>query len=107
LQEIHAKMERELAKEGAKLVEVSACIHVPHAGCACRKPEAGMLLALAEKYEIDLASSYMIGDRDVDIQAGKRAGTLTILVGGAHHTLADYTADNLQEAVGIIERLSS
>ncbi|MED2229457.1 HAD hydrolase-like protein, partial [Bacillus thuringiensis] len=52
----------------------------PKDGCSCRKPEAGMLLQLARKYDIDLAGSYMIGDQETDICAGKKAGTKTIRI---------------------------
>ena len=42
--------------------------------CGCRKPEPGLLFELAQKWEIDLSASVMIGDRDSDVEAGHRAG---------------------------------
>jgi D-glycero-D-manno-heptose 1,7-bisphosphate phosphatase len=60
-----------------------------------------MLTRLAAKYEIDLKASYMIGDRNVDIDAGKNAGCKTIKIGKAYNK-ADYIANNLLDAVKII-----
>lgn len=48
--------------------------------CSCRKPNPGMLTAVAEEYGIDLKSSYVIGDKWIDVEAGRRAGCATILV---------------------------
>jgi D-glycero-D-manno-heptose 1,7-bisphosphate phosphatase len=82
LLEIHKHMQEKLINENvdAHIHEFVACIHRPNDGCSCRKPEAGMLLQLAQKYDIDLASSYMIGDQETDICAGKKAGTRTIRI---------------------------
>lgn len=85
LEEIHNKMETELGKSGAYLDAIYFCPHHPHKGyegevealkidCDCRKPKPGMLLKASEDYNIDLARSYMIGDSDNDIEAGKAAG---------------------------------
>ncbi|MGH0679131.1 D-glycero-alpha-D-manno-heptose-1,7-bisphosphate 7-phosphatase [Bacillus luti] len=82
LLEIHRHMQAKLINENADahIHEFVACIHRPKDGCSCRKPEAGMLLQLAKKYNIDLAVSYMIGDQETDIYAGKKAGTKTIRI---------------------------
>ncbi|WLD91545.1 HAD family hydrolase [Alkalihalobacillus sp. AL-G] len=98
LAEIHEHLESELKKDGAAIDEITACTHKPKAGCGCRKPEAGMILELAEKYEVDLAESYMVGDRKTDIDAGKKAGTKTIFIGNEIST-ADYKASNLPKAI--------
>lgn len=78
---VHQKMAEDLGKSGAVIDEVVYCPHKPSAGCACRKPKPTMILDLAEKHDIDLARSYMIGDRAADIAAGKEAGVMTILIG--------------------------
>ncbi|WP_195743491.1 D-glycero-alpha-D-manno-heptose-1,7-bisphosphate 7-phosphatase [Bacillus cereus] len=82
LLEIHRHMKEKLINENpdAHIHEFAACVHRPKNGCTCRKPEAGMLLQLAQKYDIDLVSSYMIGDQETDICAGKKAGTRTIRI---------------------------
>lgn len=91
LNEIHNKMETLLGNEGAYLDAVYFCPHHPHKGykgeipelkfeCDCRKPKPGMLLKAAKDYNIDLEKSWMIGDGEIDIEAGKNAGCKTILL---------------------------
>lgn len=93
LQEIHNKMETLLGHDGAYLDGIYFCPHHPHKGykgeiaelkfdCDCRKPKPGMLLAAAEKFNIDLTQSWMIGDGENDIFAGKNAGCKTAIIGG-------------------------
>jgi D-glycero-D-manno-heptose 1,7-bisphosphate phosphatase len=56
------------------------CYHDDGDGCDCRKPAPGLLLRAAAQHEIELASSYMVGDRWRDVEAGSRAGCKTILI---------------------------
>ncbi|KAA0546644.1 HAD family hydrolase [Bacillus sp. BGMRC 2118] len=102
LHNVHKEMKKQLAKFGAHVIEVSYCAHKPHEGCECRKPGAKMLVDLAEKYNITLEESYMIGDRDVDILAGKAAGTKTILIGKDPSVQADHQFPSLWEAATYI-----
>ncbi len=81
LQKIHEKMKQDIAKAGATIDDVAYCPHKPKAGCRCRKPEAQMLRDLAEKHRISLQDSIMVGDRDPDIAAGKKAGCKTVFIG--------------------------
>lgn len=60
--------------------EFRVCFHDDGDNCACRKPLPGMLLEAAAGKDIDLAASFMIGDRWRDVEAGKRAGCGTILI---------------------------
>ncbi|WAH38908.1 D-glycero-alpha-D-manno-heptose-1,7-bisphosphate 7-phosphatase [Alicyclobacillus dauci] len=83
LHEVHNKMQDILVADGAHLDAIHYCPHAPKAGCTCRKPKPGMILEMASQYHLDLERSYMVGDRDVDILAGKRAGCKTVLVGEA------------------------
>ena len=89
LEEIHNKMETLLGNEGAYLDAIYFCPHHPHKGyegeipelkidCECRKPKPGMLLKAAEDFNIDLSRSWMIGDDDNDVIAGKAAGCRSI-----------------------------
>lgn len=107
LEGIHAKMEEEVQAGGGQFTEIRACIHKPRAGCSCRKPKPGMLLSLAEKYNVDLSQSFMIGDRDVDIEAGKAAGTKTILIESEEkiEQVPDYTCPHLLAASSLILEL--
>lgn len=83
---IHARMERLLAEEAGALVDaIYYCPHHPHGGfpeenpaykieCSCRKPKPGMLLEAAERFNIDLSASYLVGDSPRDLEAGQAAG---------------------------------
>lgn len=93
LDEIHKKLETELGLEGAYVDGLYYCPHHPHKGydgevvelkidCDCRKPKPGMLLNAAVDFNIDLVSSYMIGDGENDVKAGINAGCKSILVNG-------------------------
>jgi transaldolase len=59
---------------------IRVCYHDDGDGCACRKPKSGMLVEAAAEHGIDLAASWMVGDRWRDVGAGKAAGCRTILV---------------------------
>jgi D-glycero-D-manno-heptose 1,7-bisphosphate phosphatase len=104
LQSIHDHMLKEIKRAGGFIQEVSCCTHKPHEGCECRKPEAGMLLDLAKKHDIDIAQSYMVGDREVDIKAGRKAGCTTILLtdSPSHLYDADHMFPNLMDAAEFI-----
>ena len=93
LDEIHNKMETLLGFEGSYLDSIYFCPHHPHSGyegevkelkfdCDCRKPKPGMLLKAAEDFNIDLSQSWMVGDGESDIKAGKVAGCHTALLVG-------------------------
>lgn|SRR5699024_6192618 len=89
LKAIHKKMEADLAEYGALIDDIIYCPHKPHGNCPCRKPNPKMILDLADKYAIDLTASYMAGDREPDIEAGKQAGTKTVLLGEKDKAAAD------------------
>lgn len=101
LDTVHRFMIEQIKNTGGKIKEVKACIHKPHEGCYCRKPKPGMILDLIKSYQIDGAQSYMVGDRDVDIQAGKKAGVRTVFIGHhvPRHVQPDYVFPSLYEAV--------
>ena len=77
---LHAKLRAGLAAGGAHIDAIYYCPHGPNDGCDCRKPAAGMVLQAARDYDIDLAGSWLVGDRPGDIACGAAAGTRTILV---------------------------
>ena len=83
LKKIHARMKEELRKERAVIDGIYYCPHDIEDHCGCRKPEPGMLLKAAREHDIDLDQSWMIGDNESDIEAGKRAGCKTILIGSS------------------------
>ena len=112
LHEIHNKMETLMGTDGAYLDGIYFCPHHPHKGyegevpelkfeCECRKPKPGMLIKAAEDFNIDLAASWMIGDGENDVKAGKAAGCKTGLI-GTHNFGQDITITSLREFVNYI-----
>ncbi len=118
LDQIHAELDYALALEHAYLDDLYYCPHHPDKGypgeiaklkveCNCRKPAPGMLLQAAEKYNINLADSWIIGDRQADIEAGKLAGcqTVGVLTGNALKNIyiaPDFIFHNLEQAIDYI-----
>ena len=105
LQLIHNKMETLLGAEGAYLDAIYYCPHHPHKGyegevtelkidCECRKPKPGMLIKAAEDFNIGLENSWMIGDGENDVRAGKAAGCRTALIGEGEYG-QDMTGESL------------
>lgn len=81
LQAIHAKMLNAVEEAGGKITAIQYCIHMPDAGCYCRKPNPGMLYALAKQLNCpSLEQIPFIGDRVSDIQAAEAAGATPITI---------------------------
>jgi D-glycero-D-manno-heptose 1,7-bisphosphate phosphatase len=74
---IHEDMQRQL---DGQLDGLYFCPHLPDAGCECRKPEVGMIKAAIEDLDIELAGSWIVGDKEIDMETGFRAGLFTALV---------------------------
>jgi D-glycero-D-manno-heptose 1,7-bisphosphate phosphatase len=104
LHEIHDRMVEMIKDHGGHIKEVAYCPHKPKAGCECRKPNAGMLIDLAKRHDIDLSSSVMVGDHERDIEAGKKAGCKTVFI-GTEETSADEKTNSLKAAVPLIRHL--
>jgi D-glycero-D-manno-heptose 1,7-bisphosphate phosphatase len=124
IHEVHAGVARELAAGDARLDAVYYCPHHPTAGeppyrqdCDCRKPRPGLLHRAAAAHHIDLARSYVIGDRQGDLELAWSVGATGVLVRTGYgrgeleyHAPAwprgpDMVADHLLEAV--VDILSS
>jgi len=67
-------MKDRLEKEGIVIDDIFFCPHSPEESCECRKPSAGMIEKARAKYDIDIDSSLIIGDKDSDMQAGVKGG---------------------------------
>ena len=87
VQAIHQQMTKDLESSGAKVDAIYYCAHHPTVGeppyqldCDCRKPKPGLLLRAAHDYDIDLAKSWMVGDRYSDIELAANAGVKSALV---------------------------
>ena len=77
---IHEKMKANVLAAGGRVDFVIYCPHMPDAGCSCRKPKPGMLIAIAQHFDCSLNNVRFIGDRVSDIQAAEAAGALPIMV---------------------------
>jgi D-glycero-D-manno-heptose 1,7-bisphosphate phosphatase len=80
LEAIHQRLCELLKAEGAELDAIYVCPHRPDAGCSCRKPETGLVQRAAREYNFDPAQSFVIGDKECDIELGRGIGAVTILV---------------------------
>lgn len=114
LNNIHNKMETLLGKDGAYVDAIYYCPHHPHKGyegeitelkieCECRKPKPGLILKAAKDFNIDIASSWMIGDSENDILAGKNAGCKTALISSELKNYGqDKTVKSLNDFINIL-----
>jgi D-glycero-D-manno-heptose 1,7-bisphosphate phosphatase len=91
------------------LDEFRVCPHDNADACDCRKPKPGMLLAAAKEHGIDLAASFMVGDRSGDVLAGAAAGCRTFLIERSYSKASscrpDYKVADLAEAARIVAGL--
>jgi D-glycero-D-manno-heptose 1,7-bisphosphate phosphatase len=80
LNAIHDKMHKAVNQMGGRIDAVFFCPHAQDAGCACRKPQPGMLLEIAERFNVALPEMLAIGDSLRDLRAASAAGARPILV---------------------------
>ena len=88
--------------------EIIVCPHDDKDNCSCRKPKPGMIVDLSKKYDINLKKSFVIGDGEKDMIAGKNAGCFCILIDTPYnkHVKEKYRVKDLSSAVKIIEKMS-
>jgi len=106
---VNREMFRQLAPARVRIDKIYFCPHSIVEGCDCRKPQVGLLRRAKEDLNLDFSHSYTIGDKTSDIEAGRRAGTRTILLktghGGQDNEYAiqpDYVAEDLLDAANYI-----
>lgn len=121
VQTVHDRMTAELENGGARLDAIYYCAHHPSVGeppyrfdCDCRKPKPGLIRRAAAELDVDLAGSWMVGDRYSDVELARNAGVKSMFVlsgygrGEWEHQRASWTtqpdsvAENLLEAVRLI-----
>ena len=121
IMEVHKRLGAELAEQNARLDAIYYCAHHPSVGeppyrldCDCRKPKAGLIKRAATDFEIDLAKSWMVGDRYSDIELAHNAGLRSAFVlsgygrgeweyqRGSWKLEPDLVSENLLEAVNSI-----
>ncbi len=124
LRRMSAKIGEELATRGTSLDGEYFCLHSPdglvkelRVSCDCRKPKPGLLLKAAKERDIDLSGSYFVGDGLIDVEAGKKAGCGTILVGHVTTFLSkmmeergatpDHMVHTLKDVPELLARLSA
>lgn len=91
------------------LDKIYTCYHDDQDACSCRKPQPGLILQAARDWQVDPASSFMIGDRWKDVAAGRAAQCTTFLIDQKYaeveRATPHYRVNNLSEAAYLIEQL--
>jgi len=115
--DVHHHVTDLFVRAGAPLPASLLCPHAPEAGCGCRKPAPGMLLAAADRLGLDLRQACLVGDALTDLEAARAAGVPSVLVrtgrGADQERQARPgqlrgipVADSLVEAVDVVLRLA-
>jgi D-glycero-D-manno-heptose 1,7-bisphosphate phosphatase len=111
LNKIHGRLIEMVRSAGARLEGIYYCPHTPENGCSCRKPAPGLLIQAAFELGFDPSSAVVVGDKLTDIEFGKQAGAITILLATSppppNSVMPDYIASNLLEATRTIHTLRS
>ncbi len=106
---VHEHIDKVFHGHGVKFSEYAYCPHNPvgniepyNVVCGCRKPKSGLFKKIIDKYNVDVRVSWMIGDTERDMKAGRSCGLKTVLVrtGDFHFSeSADYVENDLSSAV--------
>jgi histidinol-phosphate phosphatase family protein len=104
LARIHDKMQKELAKHGARVDAIYYCPHHPDENCGCRKPKPKMVLQASLDLDIDLSQSYVIGDSEMDVELARQAGCKAGIRVGEWGGTSDWVAASFKDAVEKILR---
>ena len=91
-----------LRGEGIVFSEIFICPHMPAEQCNCRKPKIGLVSEFLKAKSLDLQHTYMVGDRETDVQFGKNIGCKTIRLGDASESKADVVTKNFLDACRFI-----
>lgn len=117
LSKIHERMKQEFQKFDVVLDGIYYCPHHPYDNCNCRKPNIGLFEEAVKEHNIGVKTSYMLGDKILDIGAGKKIGVRTVLIPEPHlrkellskkfewEYYPDYIANNFIDAVEWILKL--
>ncbi len=107
---VEAEVLRQL---GAGLIDGTYfCPHLPGQHCSCRKPATGMILEATREYQVDFSRSFLVGDKEIDVECARNAGVRSIRVktGPQRDTsdsTADWVAEDLRAAVEIISNTTA
>lgn len=99
LKRVHQHMNDSFRFDG-----IYACTHDDGHHCDCRKPKPGLIFQSAREHGVDIRRSFLVGDRDKDIEAGRSAGCVTVFVKKSYSGKAwgDFLARDLPDAAGLI-----
>jgi D-glycero-D-manno-heptose 1,7-bisphosphate phosphatase len=102
---MHARIRAEAASRKVRLLDILYC-DAPDSEHPRRKPNPGMLLEAAQKYDLDLTRSWMIGDNESDVLTGQRAGCRTMYVGTkALAVVPDYRVERMEELADVLAKV--
>jgi imidazoleglycerol-phosphate dehydratase/histidinol-phosphatase len=101
---VQEKILKSFEGEGIRFSKIFMCPHDAQDECACRKPKIGLLRGYLRTAKIDLAHSYVIGDRETDVQLARNIGCKAIRLCGNVQTDADERTENFLDACRIIIR---
>ncbi|MDH3346384.1 MAG: D-glycero-beta-D-manno-heptose 1,7-bisphosphate 7-phosphatase [Kiritimatiellaceae bacterium] len=91
-------MRQRLSTEGIELTAVYSCPHSPDEGCDCRKPAPGMLVQAGREHNLDLSLSWMVGDKESDMQAAEAVGISNrVLLGEGPSISGTHTVSSINE----------
>jgi D-glycero-D-manno-heptose 1,7-bisphosphate phosphatase len=95
--------------KGISILDILYCPHGPESSCECRKPKPGMLIEAKDKYNISMKDSWMIGDKETDIEAANLSGiNNTILVRSGHlvdesNSSSKFIVDSIKQSKEVIK----
>lgn len=101
-------MVNQFLMRGVSILDTFFCPHGPEESCNCRKPKSGMFINAIKKYDIELENSWMIGDKETDVEAANLAGIKnTILVRSGHsideiNSNAKHIIDSIKYSINLI-----
>ncbi len=98
------KLLRLLEGEGIVFSEIFICPHAPRDGCGCRKPKIGLVEEYLKSNDIDLTKSFVVGDRETDVEFARNIGCKSIRLGREIQSSADVVAQSFLEACQTIIR---
>ena len=104
VRKVHGRINELLQLHGVSITDFYFCPHHPSAGCRCRKPGTELIAVAKKDHGIDLTRSFVVGDKETDIEMGKRVGCRTILLGDKKSPLADHQAVGFADTVLYIEQ---
>lgn len=113
LHEMNSRLEDMVRLRDARIERIYYCPHRPDENCRCRKPQTKLLMDAARDLSFEPAKAVVIGDKSADIEFGRRAGAVTMLVSSdglssdGKRTAADYVVRDLLDAAAMIDRLES